>query len=228
MQDDNVIKLIEVQTNLVSSFTSLITLTSDIIGYREEKVKKLDQKLQISNEDILDDIKFKEFLETNRQNINRQNVYLIEFDYLFYNSIFVTLFSLFEIQFVKLGKICEQLSESDLRIKDLKGTSDIDMVRKYMHLVCELNSAKPEDALWKDIEEFKSIRNAITHNENQLNKTKTTNLNSIKGMRKFKQHNIKYSDNEVYFKVNNVDFLVDFTVTCEKYVHNLVKEIFSK
>lgn len=228
MEDNNIRNLIDTYTALKNSFASLLTISNDVILFRDQKLESLNEKLEILAEDVMDDMKFKEFFEINKDHIKSQSVYLFEFDYLFYNSIFITLFSLFEIQFVKLGKICEQLTDSELKIKDLKGTSDIDTVRKYLQLVCELDSARPDDKHWQDIEEFKNIRNAIVHNENQLNKAKTRNLNSIKGMRKFKQHNIKYFDDEVHFKINNIEFLKDFIITSEEYFNNLIKDIFSK
>jgi hypothetical protein len=226
MKDDIIRNLVMIHVNLKGNFDSLLTISNDVISFREQKLESLNEKLDISSEDILDDAKFKEFFKVNSDDLKIQGVYLFEFDYLFYNSIFITLFSLFEIQFVKLGKICEELSESGLKIKDLKGTSDIDTIRKYMNLVCELDSAKSTEKLWTDIEQFKNIRNAIVHNENQLNKAKINNLNSILGMRKLKQHKIEYSENEVHFKINNAEFLKDFTTTCEEYFGILIKEIF--
>ncbi|MBF2709023.1 hypothetical protein [Flavobacterium soyangense] len=225
-KNEIIIKLIKVHIDIKKSFDSLLTICQDVVSFREQKLEYLNEKLDISPEDLLNDDKFTEFFKLNSDDLKSQGVYLFEFNYLFYNSIFINLFSLFEIQFVKLGKICEELSESDLKIKDLKGTSDIDTIRKYMNLVCKLDSAKSSEKLWADIEEFRNIRNAIVHNENQLNKTKTKNLNSIRGMRKLKQHKIEYFQEEVSFKINNVEFLKDFTTTSEEYLGVLIKEIF--
>jgi hypothetical protein len=226
MKNEIIMNLVKIHVDIKRNFDSLLTISDDVISFREQKLESLNERLDISSEDILDDAKFTEFFKVNSDDLKSQGVYLFEFDYLFYNSIFITLFSLFEIQFVKLGKICEELSESGLKIKDLKGTSDIDTIRKYMNLVCELDSAKSTEKLWTDIEEFKNIRNSIVHNENQLNKTRTKNLNSILGMRKLKQHKIEYFQDEVHFKINNVEFLKDFTATCEEYFRILIKEIF--
>lgn len=228
MNDKEIIDLIRTYSKIKESFNSLLTISHDVIEFREQKLESLNEKLDLPYEDLIDDAKFDEFFKVNSDDLKKQGVYLFEFDYLFYNSIFITLFSIFEIQFVKLGKVCEKLSDSELKIKDLKGTSDIDTVRKYLNLVCKLDSAKHSEKLWIDIDEFKNIRNAIVHNENQLNKTKIKNLNSIKGMRKLKQHKIEYYSDEINFKINSIEFLKDFTSTSEEYFNKLIKEIFSK
>jgi hypothetical protein len=229
MKNKEIIDLVNTNIKIKKSFESLLKISEDVISFREQKLDILNKKLDTITDEILeDDKKFTEFFKINQEDIKVQNVYQNEFDYLFYNSVFITLFSLFEIQFTKLGKICERITESGLKIKDLKGTSDIDTIRKYLQLVCKLDYAKPTEKLWLDIEEFKNIRNAIVHNENQLNKNSTKNLNSIKGMRKIKQHNIQYYNVKVHFKINNIEFLKDFTNTSEEYIDKILNNIFSK
>ncbi|VXB71245.1 conserved hypothetical protein [Flavobacterium sp. 9R] len=218
-------KIVSNYLRFKSNSESLLLICKDVIIFREEKLNTLSERLEISKKSFSEDGDWDKYVDNNLSVMLSQKVYENDFDYLFYNSIFISLFSLFEIHFTKLGKKCEQFEDKTLKIKDLKGNSDIDTVRKYMNLVLNIETASAENQSWKELEDFKSIRNAIVHNENQLNKVNTTKIHSLKGIQKLKQHNIKYSEQEVYFKINSSEFLIDFVNTSNHYSKILLNEI---
>ena len=208
---------------------TLMYITNDVLMFREQKLTSVDNTFNdivnsIDSETFDEDL-FNKICDDNKEMFKDIEVYKHKFDFLFYNSIFINFFSLFEIYLANLGKICQTFDGNNIKVKDIKGNGSIDSVRKYLNLIIKLNSASISENLWKEIEEFKAIRNSIVHNENKLNLNKTKNYSSIKGFKKIDQHQIKYYGAEMNFELNNIGFITDFKNICEKYSENLNREL---
>lgn len=230
MSEENLIKIVKNLSEFKSNFESLIYISKDVIKLREDKLTIINNTLESFN--ILDivepdefEIEFDKVYKENPKIFEDNSVYHHKFDYLFFNSIFINFFSLFEIHLNKLGEICEKFDGNKIKIRDLKGEGIIDTTRKYFHLILKIDYASKDENLWKQIDEFKAIRNAIVHKENKLNLGKTQNLNSIKGFQKLKQHKAKIYGEQMKFEITNIDFIIEFKNTCENYLNNLTKEV---
>lgn len=131
--------------------------------------------LKISKQNILSnkqtfDIFLKKIIEKNPKtpyNDLSKLPELMNIDWIFLNSIYLSLFTNFENLISKLASIVEDKTQSEKKIQNIKGHGYIDRYRKYMELVGNLNSAK-KNKNWNEIDSFKLVRNKITHNGGYL------------------------------------------------------------
>jgi len=229
-----VYKIISNSVKFEQNLEALIYITKDVLMLREKKLNSVDEAIEtaiisetydIGESDKEVDSIVSYIIDENPKALKDNNIYAHKFDFLFFNSIFINIFSLFEIYLNNLGKLCEEFEKNNIKIKDLKGDSTIDTIRKYFHLIFKIDSASKTEVLWKQINEYKSIRNSIVHKGNKLNLDKNKNYKSVKGFSKIKQHKIKYYGVEMNFELNNIEIIIDFKNVCEKYLRRLTKEI---
>jgi hypothetical protein len=226
MTKENTYKIILNFTSFKKNLEALMYITTDVLMLREQKLNNVNKTIDVLvDSETFDEDLFDKIYSENQIVFKDNDVYKHKFDFLFYNSIFINFFSLFEIYLASLGKICQTLDGNNIKIKDIKGNGTIDTIRKYFHLIFKLDSASSSENLWKEIEEFKAIRNSIVHNENKLNLNKTKNHNSIKGFKKIEEHRIKYYGTEMNFELNNIEFIADFKNICEKYSEKITREL---
>jgi hypothetical protein len=226
MKEKDTYQIILNISDFKQNLDALMYITNDVLMFREKKLSNVDSAISdLVDSETFDIELFDKMFSENQKVFKDNDVYKHKFDFLFYNSIFINFFSLFEIYLANLGKICQTFDGNNIKIKDIKGNGTIDTIRKYFNLILKLESASSSDNLWKEIEEFKSIRNSIVHNENKLNLSKTKNHNSLKGFKKIEEHKIKYYGTEMNFELNNIEFIADFKNICEKYSEKLTREL---
>ncbi|MEI2739372.1 MAG: hypothetical protein V9F01_11340 [Chitinophagaceae bacterium] len=226
MHDNQTTAIINNLSDFISNSEALLLLTKDAIDVKARKLQHLNDTIKELIKDSFNVNHFESLYNEHKDVFKNQILYEHQFDYLFFNSIFINSYSLFEQYFSALGRICEELQISSIKISDIKGDGIIGTTRKYLNLVLKISSAAVTEQAWIDINEFRSIRNAIVHNENKLNcKKNIKNPIQVKGFSKIVQHNLTYNGDDISFVINKIAFLQDFNDTAKKYAIMVTKEI---
>ena len=184
------------------------------------KVEKIFEK-ELPNRIILVDDKID---ESNLQyQIQRQQLYeRFRRETGFYTSSFrasllVQLFSVFEHKLIDLCNEYYKEFETDFKVKDLKGSSDIDKAKMYLSKSCKVDFSNINEE-WNFISIIRKLRNKIIHNQSSISK----NDADWKAIKTF----IDANNNKISL-VNSIKFLtseeIDFMSTNEQlelYINN--------
>jgi len=122
----------------------------------KEKIKKWDKEKD-------SDSKIPDGFDIYESEVNNTG----EFRSLLNNSMFLTIYSLFEIEFVRLCENTAKIQGSRLQPKDLSGKNYIDQCRRYIVNVLEVDLDELNTE-WTEITKFQTIRNSLAHNDGIL------------------------------------------------------------
>lgn len=133
-------------------------------GYR---TKRLSESYALIRENIgLNHIEVGDKLGKDFLNEHIHNELFFKFTIL--QSLFVTAYSIFELQLRTTAEILEKNSECRIKIKDIgNADSDLDKLRKYLDLVHNIQSAQ-RNSLWERVNQFREIRNIIVHHGGRI------------------------------------------------------------
>jgi hypothetical protein len=137
------------------------------------------------------------------------------FEWLLLQALFVSGFSYFENFMKSIARQVEKEKNHNVKIKDLKGDGLIDVYRKYLFLIGEYKIASSDRKEWKNINDFKKLRNAIIHDYGIMN----TKLEIIE------KHKLAIGPSKKMIRIRNVDFLDDFILTATNYMEKIASEI---
>ncbi|HEX9827984.1 MAG TPA: hypothetical protein VGA80_15400 [Flavobacteriaceae bacterium] len=90
-------------------------------------------------------------------------------------SIYLTIYSMFEIEFFKLCEWCKHIGNFNLGPKDLSERNYISQCRKYIIKVLDVNLDSLNEK-WSEIGKYQLLRNAIAHNNGILKNLSDDNL----------------------------------------------------
>ncbi|BCE00576.1 hypothetical protein [Marinicellulosiphila megalodicopiae] len=206
-----------------SSLNSLISIYQDSERNREFRISEIHELIEKWSEDNqkLESEGYIPFCEETFDDLNH---YQYHVDYLLMNSLFLSAFSMFENHMKRITNCFSSSEKNLIKPNDIKGSGEIDTFRKYIHLVINLDSANCDKHQWKNILSYKAIRNAVVHNSSILNKNKKTQLNKVIGYDLLKKHNIWFRGDILYFRLKNIDFLIDFIELTTQYTRNIIDE----
>lgn len=149
---------------------------------------------------------------------------LMNIDWIFLNSIYLSLFTNFESLISKLASIVEDRIESEIKIEDIKGNGYIDQYRKYMELIGGVNSAKINQD-WKEIDIFKLVRNKITHEGGHLIKKPKSKLENHLAFKFLIDNKVLLAGRLGHIRIRETFFLEKFTSLTSKLCSQLKQEI---
>ena len=184
-----------------SNLNSIISIYRDSEKVRQEKAIELEEKLKI---DTWTEEEFQQYTH-----------YQYHFDWLLMQSLFVSGFSYFENYMRTTAKSIEEIHGGKIKLKDIKGDGYIDTYRKYINLIGNIKAASSDRKEWQTLNEFKAIRNAITHENGVIKKR----------LNKVIEHDIYYGRSEKLIRIKNVKFLEDFVETSIKYMNSISEEV---
>lgn len=149
---------------------------------------------------------------------------LSNIDWIFLNSIFLTLYSNFENSLYNLARIFEDQSSGQIRIDDIRGQGYVDQYRKYIHLVGEIDSAK-KDELWGELEIFQLVRNKLAHEGGYFNKSLKSKLEDKKGFRYLIDSKVLLAGAFGHIRLRETFFLEKFSDLTNKLLDSLLLDI---
>ena len=145
-------------------------------------------------------------------------------DWIFLNSIYLSLFTNFENLISKLASIVEDRIQSELKINDIKGNGYIDQYRKYMELIGKINSAK-RNTDWEQIDTFKLVRNKITHEGGYLIKVPNSKLENHPAFKYLIDNKVILAGSLGHIRIRETFFLEKFVSLTSKLCSDLKQEI---
>ena len=186
----------------LNAFSEYIKLTNEIIDQKVKSKITEYQELDKKNDMFFDMTDFEIKINTHQ---------------LFYNSLFVSLFSFLERSMYKLCKLAE--SKHHIKIKDLSETG-VYLYKKYLKLVLKIDFV-PLNKEWTEISKLNDLRNLIIHGPttivNKNNKPQLiTTLKNIKGL------SSKDLGDSIDFYIEELTLLNTFSKT----IHNFLSEIY--
>ena len=201
---------------------SLISILEDSLDIREMKVRELDHGIkEWSIKNTGKDPS--EIEELSGDWFQDYNHYMHHFDYLLMNSLFLSSFSLFENHLRRITEILS--STSIIKPKDIKGNGEIDKLRKYLNLVIGIESASSDKKEWRELLEFKAVRNSLVHAGAILNKDKKKDINKVRGFNLICKYNVWYRGDSIYFRIKTDEFLKGFSDLSIEYSKDICNEI---
>ncbi len=147
-----------------------------------------------------------------------------EFRPLLYNSMLLTIYSLFENELVRLCEYSAAIQSSRLLPKDLYGKNFIDQCQRYIENVLEVELAKLKTE-WDEITKIQKLRNSFAHNNGILkegNRDPTTIafINNTNGL--------SLNGETFKIKIKNDEFLIYVIDKLVKYLDSVIDEIIKK
>ncbi|MEN2282398.1 hypothetical protein AAGF08_09695 [Algoriphagus sp. SE2] len=142
-----------------------------------------------------------------------------EFRPILYNSMFLTIYSLFENEFIALCEYAAKIQDSSLHPKDLSGKNYIDQCRRYIVKVLEVNLDKLNTE-WEDITKFQTLRNSFAH-KNGILKDKSAKyvafINRTKGL--------SLDEKTFKIKIKNYEFLISVINKLVRFLNSAIDKI---
>ena len=185
--------IIEVDLQL-ESFREYIKLTEDLIEVElKQKLIKYDTFLEEEDKEIV-----KEFYDFADHEVKRQA------HQLFFDSLFISLYSFLERKMFQLCKIAE--AGHQIKVKDL-GDKGIKQYRTYITKVLNID-LETVHSQWTGFQKYNTLRNQLVHEPTYTvdikNKTKINKLKSIQGLV------IKERGDVIEFEISDKKLLMDF------------------
>lgn len=182
-------------------------MIEEIDASLKEKYDKWENEKKSSDLPDAIDIFYDEIVET------------AEFRNILNNSIFMSIYSLFENEFWELCVYCQRIEECALNPKDIKNEDTyIGKCRKFIvtELSVNLDSLNND---WSNIHKYRKIRNAIAHNHGDLK-------NPTQELKYFIDNTIGITlgANNVV-SLDSIDFLKDFVDLIVKFLNGVCEEI---
>jgi len=142
-----------------------------------------------------------------------------EFRPLLNKSMFLTIYSLFETEFVILCEYAGGIDGSKLRPKDLSGNNYIDQCRRFVTKVLNVNLDSLHQE-WDEITKFQLLRNSFAHNNGILKDTKKSNIDFIQKTDGLSIHGKSYE-----IEIETDEFLMILINKLVKFLDSTIEEI---
>jgi hypothetical protein len=210
-----------------SSSASLVSIYEDSEEIRKRKLEEIEVFMKKWSEEntLVPESERQPFCEKTFDELNH---YEFHVDYLLLNSLFLSVFSLFENHLKSIANTIVKENIYLIKPKDIRGNGEIDTYRKYFHLVVGLDAANSDRVEWCEILEFKAIRNAIVHNASHLNPSQNRNKAKVKGFSLIEKYDIWHRNDAVYFRLKNLEFLKGFIDVTSRFSDSIITELEKK
>ncbi|MBL7839206.1 MAG: hypothetical protein JNJ75_03605 [Cyclobacteriaceae bacterium] len=143
---------------------------------------------------------------------------------IFFNTTFVAAVSLFEYL---LKKVCQHYYvEHTLTVEDIKANGNIATYRKYIEKVVKIDLSSLDDK-WRIIEKYNTVRNAIVHDDANINPKNKPNLMGLDSYTFLSNSpHIKFEPNgKGKFNITDAKFIAEFIQLAERYFDGLTQKL---
>jgi hypothetical protein len=142
-----------------------------------------------------------------------------EFRPLLNKSMFLTIYSLFENEFVILCEYAGGIDGSNLRPKDLSGNNYIDRCRRFVTKVLNVNLDSLHQE-WAEITKFQLLRNSFAHNNGILKDNEKSNIEFIQ-----KTEGLIIDEKSKAIGIENDEFLMILIKKLVNFLDSTIEEI---
>ncbi len=210
--NENFEYILEVDFQL-DSFKEYINITEEIVDNEiKEKIRRYKKFLkEASDIQIEMEYDFEQFEDHKIKIFTHQ---------LYYNSLFISLYSFFERKMYQLCKLAEE--KQLIKINDLSGDGILKYY-KYLSKVLDLNlnELNPE---WAFITNCNKLRNRLVHFPDNMIEKSENNFKQIKTLKSIRNLTIIEKENFIEFEITDKNLLLEFCSIIDKFLNNIYYE----
>lgn len=157
-----------------------------------------------------------------------ESSYLQNVNWLFLNSVYITLFSSFEHFLLKVSKTIEAIPGMKIQLKHMGGSAILDKYVNYIYLVGGIESANASKSPWDKVAQFKAVRNLLVHNGGIMQDTNHPELEKHKNFKFLKNHDVIMAGSFGLIRVRNLNILEAFSKITTKISDDILVEFQAK
>lgn len=207
--------------------TSKLTIFKQIIESETEDIKIFIEEISqyIENKQNISEIE----IEDNQREYFEDDFYKYNkiFPKLYYNSLLLTIYSLFENWLFRIAKIAYHRSFSKIEIKHLAGNSPLEKSYQYLKLVAEINLS-PKDNVWRQLKQIQKVRNAIAHEYSNILKDKSKKIEEQDLYTELlKDSSIELNQDTGYFFITDKKYLYKSINLIAEYLYYIIEQLLS-
>ena len=159
------------------SIAHFIKKTTEIIEIERKQLEIEYQKWEREKRDYGNDFDWMTIYHGD-SHFEDEGIKIAGYASVFYNSIFITIFSKLEIRLFQICEYCSGILELEIKAKDLAGRNYIVKAKKYIEKVIRVDLSKCNEE-WQTILNYQQIRNSIVHSDGNRKITSDTLLKFI-------------------------------------------------
>lgn len=194
----------------LESFREYLELTEKIINNEiKEKIEKYNKFLEEAS-----------YFEIETQHNFSDHEIKIHTQQLYYNSLFISMYSFLEKKMFQLCKLAED--KYIININDLSGNG-IFKYYKYFKKVLSIN-LEEINTEWTEIKKYNKLRNHFVHSPENIIKKSNNNLRKIDALKSIRNISIVEKDNHIEFGISDKQLLLDFLKVIYRFLDKIYYE----
>lgn len=186
-----------------------------------------EDNLKMFNEQNKDFIE-KRLAEHRKSDWLEEASHLSNIEWLFLNSIFVTLYASFEHFLMKVVATLEQQPDINIKLAHMSGRGILEQYTNYLHLVGGLKSASRERAPWGRLSHYQNARNFLAHNGGIILETAEKNIEKNKDYKFLKEEKVGMLGRLGQIRIRNTQILESFIADTTLLTNNILNEFNAK
>lgn len=156
-----------------------------------------------------------------------KNSHLENAEWLFLNSIFISLYAFFEHHLFALSHIIQERCSSKIKIADISGRG-VAKYSNYLYLVGEIDRANGNESNWQKTKQFMKTRNIIVHNGGIMISEPNIKLENHELFNFLKREKVIMDGVFGHIRIRDTNFLKSFANTTFEITDVLMDEINKK
>lgn len=149
-------------------------------------------------------------------------------EWLFLNSIFVTMYSSFEHFLMKVARTLERQPGIKIKLSHISGRGILEQYTNYLYLVGGLESASKEKACWTRLPHYQQTRNLLAHNGGIISDDAKKDITENKLYKFLKQQDVVLLGNLGLIRIRGTKILESFIADTTFITNNLLLEFNEK
>lgn len=197
---------------LFDSLKAFLDDSEGMIATANEKLNNEFRELQKEEDQLPDGVNAFDLIEADFLNLN-------EYDKILYTSIYISVYSKFEIELNHICKECQKNEDLQISASDLNSRNIIGKCKKYLRKVISVDLTSLNDK-WEKITKYQRIRNLIVHSDGV-----SDNIDSDIKQFITDCQGISFNDNLKQIEITQHIFVLNFINLINDYLMSIIHEI---
>ncbi|KRT15968.1 hypothetical protein ASU31_10695 [Pedobacter ginsenosidimutans] len=150
--------------------------------------------------------------------------HLNNIEWLFLNSIYVTLYASFEHFLFKVASTLEHQTGINIKLIDIAGEGILAKYTRYLYLVGGIASASRELAIWGRMKHYQNVRNLLAHNGGMMQDKSTKQIEQHKDFQFLKSEDVIMAGGFGHIRIRNTKILQSFASDTALLTNQILKE----
>jgi len=157
-----------------------------------------------------------------------ESSHLNNIEWLFLNSIFVTMYASFEHFLMKVASTLEWQPGIHIKLAHISGRGILEQYTNYLHLVGGLINASRERSPWGRMAHYQNIRNLLAHNGGIMQENSDKPLEKHKDFKFLQHEDVVMASGVGMIRIRNKKILESFAKDTTLLTNNLLNEFNQK